>query len=191
MDQQINNNIIPPIIKENNTLAKTIIYSLSVVVFMVVVLMGKFKPLVGVDFPFNRFIFAHIIGALNSLVSVLLIIGLIQVKNKNFIGHKRTMLAAIICSATFLVFYIIHHISNADTFMPITGIVLYVYRTILITHIILAAIILPFILFSAYYSLSGQFPAHKKISKITWPIWLYVSVSGVVVYLFISPYYGS
>jgi putative membrane protein len=88
------------------------------------------------------------------------------------------------------VFYIIHHISNGDTAYVGNGSTKYIYNTLLISHIALASVILPFILFSAYQSLSGQFQKHKKISKITWPLWLYVSVSGVIVFLFINPYYS-
>jgi putative membrane protein len=126
----------------------------------------------------------------NTIVSVLLVVGLMQVKNKNLSGHKNTMLTAIILSSLFLVFYIIHHISNGDTAYDGNGSTKYIYYTLLISHIALASVILPFILFSAYQSLSGQFEKHKKISKITWPLWLYVSVSGVIVFLFINPYYS-
>jgi putative membrane protein len=79
---------------------------------------------------------------------------------------------------------------TGDTHFGGIGMIRNVYFFILITHIFLAAIILPFILFTAYRGLVAEFPAHRKIAKITWPIWLYVSVTGVVVYLMISPYYG-
>jgi putative membrane protein len=183
-------NSLQPVIKQNDKLAKGLIYAVSAVVLLVVVAMGKFKPLIGVEFPFDRFIFARINGVINTIVSVLLVVGLMQVKNKNFSGHKNTMLTAIILSSLFLVFYIIHHISNGDTAYDGNGSTKYIYYTLLISHIALASVILPFILFSAYQSLSGQFQKHKKISKITWPLWLYVSVSGVIVFLFINPYYS-
>lgn len=180
---------LKPSIKQNNTAANIVIITLSVVVFSIVVLMGKFKPLITTQFPFDRYLFAHIIAILNTLVSVLLVVGLLQAKNKNFVGHKRSMLAAIISSALFLVFYILHHISNPDTSFGGIGPVKIVYNSLLISHIILAATMLPFILFTAYRALSGQYAKHVKMAKYTWPLWLYISVSGVIVYLFISPYY--
>lgn len=181
--------MMQPTLKENNSLAGKIIISLSIVVFAVVVLMGKYKLLIDVKYPFNRYLFAHIIGAINSIVAVLLFVGLLQAKNKNFAAHKRTMIAAIALSALFLVFYILHHLSNPDTPFGGVGPVKIVYYVILVSHIILAATMLPFILFTAYRALSGQYEKHKAMSRYTWPLWLYVSVSGVIVYLFISPYY--
>jgi putative membrane protein len=177
--------------KRNDQLANGIIITLSVVIFAVVVLMGKYKLLIDVEYPFNRYLFAHIIGILNTIVSILLFIGLLQAKNKKFNQHKRTMLSAIGVSVLFLVFYILHHLSNPDTVYGGIGPVKLIYYFLLITHIILAASILPFILVTAYRALSGQNERHVKIAKITWPLWLYVSVSGVLVYLFISPYYPS
>jgi putative membrane protein len=186
-----NNNKYPkPMLKQNDTLAKKIIGLVSVVIFLVVVGMGKYKPLLEVEFPFNRYLFAHIIGVLNSIVSILLVIALVQIKNKNVEGHKKTMLAAIITSVLFLVFYILHHISNADTAFGGVGFIRYIYYPLLISHIILAATILPFILFTAYQGLTNQFAKHKKLAKITWPLWLFVSASGVIVYLMIKPYYS-
>jgi putative membrane protein len=177
------------LLPQKDKLAKQIIFTVSAVVLLVVVGMGKFKPLIGVDYPFDRFIFAKINGVINSIVSVLLVVGLMQVKSKNYAAHKKSMLAAIILSSLFLVFYIIHHISNGDTYFGGNGNLKYIYYFLLITHIALASVILPFILLSAYYSLSGQFAKHKKLSRITWPMWLYVSVTGVIVFLFINPYY--
>ncbi len=178
-----------PLIKQNDKLANIVIITLSVVVFAVVVLMGKYKPLLNVTFGFDRYIFAKIIALLNTTVAVLLLAGLVQVKNKNFQGHKKMMLGAIALSALFLIFYIIHHISNPDTAFGGIGPIKYIYYFLLITHIILAATILPFILLTAYRALYGGYEKHKKMAKYTWPLWFYVSVSGVIVYLFISPYY--
>jgi putative membrane protein len=184
-----NKTSLQAILTPNDKLAKGIIISVSAVVLLVVIGMGKYKPLVGVEFGFDRFIFAKINGVINTIVSILLFVGLLQVKNKNYTGHKRSMLSAIILSSLFLVFYIIHHISNGDTVFGGNGNLRYIYYFILISHIALASVILPFILFSAYQSLSGQYEKHKKLSRITWPLWLYVSVTGVIVFLFIYPYY--
>jgi putative membrane protein len=180
---------LSPVLKQDNKKAKLLIFTVSIVVFLVVIAMGKFKPLIDVEFPFDRFIFAKMNGVINTIVSVLLVIALMQVKNKNSIGHKKSMLVAIALSSLFLVFYIIHHISNADTSFGGIGSIKYIYYFLLISHIFLASAILPFILYSAYYALSGQYESHKKVSKYTWPLWLYVSVTGVIVFLFIQPYY--
>jgi putative membrane protein len=177
-------------IKPNDKLAKGVILTLSIVVFLVVVSLGKFKPLLQVDFSFDRYIFAKLIAILNTLVSVCLICGMAAIKQHNFLMHKRIMLLAIILSALFLVFYIVHHMANPDTHFGGTGWVRPVYYIILISHIVLAACILPFILYTAYRGLTGQFYQHKKLARYTWPLWLYVSLTGVIVYLMISPYYA-
>jgi putative membrane protein len=178
------------VIQKNDKLAKGVIATLSVVVFLVVVSLGKFKPLIDVEFSFDRYIFARIIAVINSIVSVLLVVGIVQIKNKKAVAHKRTMLAAISLSALFLVFYIVHHMANPDAHFGGQGLIKYVYYTILISHIILAACILPFILFTAYRALTGEYAAHKKIARITFPLWLYVSVTGVIVYFMIKDYYS-
>ena len=100
------------------------------------------------------------------------------------------MITAITLSVLFLVSYICHHLFAGDTKFGGVGPVRYLYFFILMTHIFLAAIILPFILFTAYRAMISEFPRHKKIARITWPVWLYVSVTGVLVYLMISPYYS-
>lgn len=92
-------------------------------------------------------------------------------------------------SALFLVSYILHHLLTVNTHFGGEGAIRYFYFPLLITHIFLAAVILPFILLTTYRALTGDFAKHQKIAKITFPIWLFVSVSGVVVYLLISPYY--
>jgi putative membrane protein len=99
------------------------------------------------------------------------------------------MMSAMILSVLFLVSYIAHHLLSGNTTFGGTGVIRHVYFFILITHIFLAAVILPFILFTAYRGLTAEYPAHRKLARITWPIWFYVSVTGVVVYLMISPYY--
>lgn len=99
------------------------------------------------------------------------------------------MLTTMGLSLLFLISYICHHLFAGETSFGGEGTIRYVYYFILITHIILAAIILPFILFTAYRALIGENERHRKLAKITWPIWFYVAVTGPVVYLLISPYY--
>ncbi|HEY8387918.1 MAG TPA: DUF420 domain-containing protein [Parasegetibacter sp.] len=128
---------------------------------------------------------------INSTVSVLLIAALIAVKSRKFITHRNLMLTAMVLSCLFLISYICHHLFTGDTKFGGEGSIRYVYFFILGTHIVLAAFILPFILFTVYRGLIAEWPLHKKYARITFPIWLYVSVTGVVIYLMISPYYLS
>lgn len=179
--------MLTPAIKKNDKQARLLILTVSVVVFAAVALLSKFK--LQLDLGFNVHIFAAISAMLNTTVSILLIVAFIAVKNKNYELHKRLMLVAIVLSSLFLVSYISHHLLAGETKYGGTGTLRYVYYFILATHIPLAAIILPFILFTAYRSLTGEYAAHKKIARYTWPLWLYVSITGVLVYLLISPYY--
>jgi putative membrane protein len=134
-------------------------------------------------------VFAKINAVINTLVSVLLLAGLFTAKAKRWAMHRSVMLAAILCSVLFLVSYILHHLFAGDTPFGGTGAVKVIYYVILVTHILLAGGSLPFILTTAYRALSAQYPAHRNLAKRVWPIWFYVSVTGVVVYLMISPYY--
>jgi putative membrane protein len=110
-------------------------------------------------------------------------------KQKKYEAHKKIMMLAIILSVLFLLSYIAHHLFTAETKFGGEGTIKTIYYIILFTHIPLAGIILPFILFTAYRALIGEYDQHKKLTRITWPIWFYVAVTGVIVYLMISPYY--
>jgi putative membrane protein len=181
--------MIAPILKKNDSVAYGVIATLSVVVFAVVVALGKFK-LVGTDIGFPPHYFATANAVINSMVTLLLVIGLYFVKQKNYIAHKNTMMFAMVLSSLFLVSYIMHHLLTYDTHFGGEGFIKYIYYFILLTHIPLAAIVLPFILLSTYRGLTSDFAKHKKIVRYTFPIWLYVSITGVLVYIFISPYYS-
>lgn len=178
---------LAPVLAKNDKTARWLIGIVSFVVFAAVVVLSRVK--LEVDLGFDVHLFATFNAVVNTLVSVLLMGGLWMVKQRRFELHKRIMLAAIVLSALFLVSYICHHLFAGDTKFGGVGNIRTVYFIILITHIFLAAIILPFILFTAYRALTGEYGKHRKIAKITWPIWLYVSVTGVIVYLMISPYY--
>lgn len=194
--------MLPPSIKKNDKKAKLLIFTVSFVVFAAVVALGKIK--LNVNPGFDVHIFAKVNAIINSIVAVLLLAGLIAVKQKKYQLHKKIMLSAILLSVLFLISYIAHHLLagdakfgdiNHDGILSIdekvlAGKIRLVYYFILLTHIPLAAIILPFILFTAYRALTGEFDKHKKLVRITWPVWFYVAVSGVVVYLMISPYYN-
>jgi putative membrane protein len=189
--------------KKNDRKANLLIYIFSAVVFTAVVVLGRVK--LNINAGFDVHIFAKANAVINSCVAVLLIIALIAVKNKKFSLHKNLMLAAMFLSILFLVSYICHHLLSGETRFGDTdhdGIISetekaavgssrMIYYIILGTHIPLAGLILPFVLFSAYRALTGEFARHKKLVRITWPVWFYVAVTGVIVYLMISPYYGS
>ena len=187
---------------KNDKKARTLILLFSFVVFAIIVLLGRFK--LNVQLPFNVHIFAQINAFVNSLIAVLLVAALIAVKKQQYSTHKVIMLFALALSVIFLVSYIAHHLlagearfgdANHDGQLSndeiaAVGSIRYVYLVILGTHITLAAIILPFILFTAYRALIGEYPQHKKLARYTWPLWLYVAVTGPVVYFMISPYYS-
>ncbi len=187
--------------KKNDKKAKTLIFVFSAVVFSAVVILSRVK--LNVDPGFDVHVFAKANAIINSCVALLLVVALVAVKKKKFSLHKNLMLGAMFLSILFLISYICHHLLAGDTrFGDVNhdGIVddlekaavgssRMIYFIILITHIPLAGIILPFILFSAYRALTGEFDKHKKLVRITWPVWFYVAVTGVVVYIMISPYY--
>ena len=132
----------------------------------------------------------HVIGGLNTLTSICLILALIAVKKKNIMLHKRMTSAAFILGAIFLVCYVIYHASAPSTPYGGEGALRYVYFFLLISHIALSIGVVPMVLLAFFYALNGMIDKHKKIVKYTFPIWLYVSVTGVTVYLMISPYYA-
>lgn len=180
--------MLPASIQKNDKRASLLIIIFSVIVFVAVVFLSRIK--VDVSLPFNVHVFAKINAILNSAVSFLLLVGLMSVKRGRYQLHRKVMMSAMVLSLLFLVSYICHHLFSESTSYGGEGTIRYVYYFILITHILLAAIILPFILYTSYRALVAEWPAHRKLAKITWPIWFYVSVTGVVVYLMISPYYN-
>ena len=172
---------------KNDKKAYWLIGIFSIVVFAAVVVLGRVKWQAGIDF--DAHIFAKINAVINSIVAVLLITALAAVKRGNYLLHKKLMIGALILSVIFLVFYIAHHLLTGETEFGGRGAIRIIYFTILITHIFLAAIILPLILFTAYRALTAEWSTHKKLAKFTWPLWLYVAISGPVIYFLISPYY--
>lgn len=139
----------------------------------------------------------------NSLTSLCLLIAFYFIKVKNIKWHKRFMISAFILSTLFLISYILYHFQSqptrfgdvdhngvVDAFEKAdVGIWRLIYFLILVTHVVLAAVILPFILLTFFYSLSNQIEKHRKIVRFTFPVWLFVAISGVVVYYMIRPYY--
>jgi putative membrane protein len=190
-----------PALQRNDKKARTLILIFSAIIFLAVMALSRVKLNVNLGFDVHLFAFAN--SVINSIVSVLLIIALIAVKAKQYLLHKKIMLVAMVLSVLFLVSYICHHLFagearfgdvNHDGLVTneekaAVGNMRMLYYILLGTHIPLAGIILPFILFTAYRGLIAEWPQHKKLARITWPVWLYVAVTGVVVYWMIKPYY--
>ncbi len=193
--------MLQPSLQKNDRKAKLFIYTVSAIVFTAVVVLSRVK--LTVDLGFDVHLFAMTNAIINTAVAVILVLALLAVKQKKFALHKNLMLFAIILSVFFLLSYICHHLFAGETkFGDLNGDgvlkpdevleagnMRIVYYFVLFTHIPLAGIILPFILFTAYRALIGEFEQHKKLTRITWPIWFYVAVTGVIVYIMISPYY--
>jgi putative membrane protein len=187
--------------QKNDRRARVLIFLFSIIVFTAIVLLSRVKW--NVNLGFDVHLFAKANAIINSFVALLLLSGLIAVKSKRYLLHKRIMLTAMALSILFLVSYICHHLFagearfgdiNHDGLLSETekanaGSLHIIYYFILGTHIPLAGIVLPFILFTAYRALIGEFDKHKRLVRITWPIWFYVAVTGVIVYWMISPYY--
>lgn len=131
-----------------------------------------------------------IYATINGCTAILLVAAVVSIKNGKRQLHENLMKAAIGCSVLFLGMYVAYHMTSDSTRFGGEGIIKYVYYFILITHILLSVIIIPLVLISYVRALSQRFDAHRKIAKITFPIWLYVAVTGVIVYLMISPYYA-
>lgn len=131
----------------------------------------------------------HVIGVINTLTALFLIAGFYFVKNNNISAHRKAMTGAFLLGAVFLVCYILYHISNQSTPFGGEGVVRPIYYFLLISHITLSIVVVWFVLRAVYFGYTNQIIQHRKAVKWAFPIWLYVSISGVVVYLMISPYY--
>lgn len=179
--------MLQPSLAKNDKKARLLIYTVSAVVFAAVLVLSRVK--LELDLGFDVHLFALVNAVINSVVTVLLVAGLVTAKQKDHRSHRQIMLFAIALSVLFLVSYICHHLLAGETKFGGEGISKTIYYIILFTHIPLAGIVLPFILFTAYRALIGEYDTHKKLVRITWPVWFYVAVTGVLVYLMISPYY--
>jgi putative membrane protein len=177
---------------ENNTLEQKynkwiVLLSIAIPVAVAVLFKVKLK-----DFGFNvtpLSFLPPIYATVNGITAILLITAVLAIKNGNRKRHELLMKFAIGCSISFLVMYVAYHMTADSTKYGGEGILKYVYFFILITHIFLSIAVIPLVLITYVRALSNKFDKHKKIAKITFPIWLYVAVTGVIVYLMISPYY--
>ena len=179
--------MLPQVWERNDRKAHRVIWIFSAIVFIAITVLSRVK--LDVDLGFDMHLFARINAILNSCVAILLIVALIAVKTKKYETHKRIMLFAMLLSVLFLVSYICHHLFTGETVYGGQGTSRSIYYFVLFTHIPLAGLILPFILFTAYRGLTANWSGHRKLARITWPIWLYVAITGVIVYWMISPYY--
>lgn len=127
-------------------------------------------------------------ATLNGTSAVFLVLAYRAIRRRDVVTHSRRVLVSVAASALFLVTYIAYHAVHGDTHFAGQGLVRPVYFFVLISHICLSAVALPLVFLSLFFSLSGRFPRHKSIAKITFPIWLYVSVTGVVVYLMLRAF---
>ena len=186
---------------KNDRKARIIILTFSVIIFIAVTALERVT--LDVELGFDVHIFALLNAVINSIVAVLLVAGLLAAKRGAYITHRNIMLTAIVLSVIFLVSYVLHHLFAGSTYYgdldrdsvvselekAEAGSMRYVYFILLGTHILLAGVSLPYILFTAYRALIGENARHRKIARITWPMWFYVAVSGPLVYYMISQYY--
>jgi putative membrane protein len=176
--------------KKQDSLFVPLIIALSVIVPIAVALLMLFPDVFHIEsttIDFSSLPFFHAI--LNGSTAVLLFTGFILIKNKKANFHKAAMLSAFVLSAVFLVSYVISKLTNNPVPFGGEGMIRYVYFFILISHILLSVLVLPLAMFSIYRGITGEFEKHKSIVKYTFPIWMYVAITGVLVYVFMSPYY--
>ena len=165
---------------------KGLIIALSIMIPLAVAVLFRMPKIQGYDLTFLPPVYASI----NGLTAIFLIIAVIAIRNGNRLLHGRLMKTCIALSAAFLVMYIAYHITTPHTIYGGTGALKYFYYFILITHILLSISVVPFVLVTFAQALSDNFVKHRRIARITFPLWLYVAVTGVIVYLMISPYYS-
>tara|TARA_B100001063_G_scaffold56562_1_gene50570 strand:+ start:343 stop:882 length:540 start_codon:yes stop_codon:yes gene_type:complete len=164
---------------------KTLIIIVSIVIPLVVLVLFNVRI---TSLPALTFL-PPIYASINGLTALLLITALYSIKNKKVKQHEILMKTSILLSLIFLVMYILYHMTSDPTPYGGEGLIRYVYLFILITHITLSVFIVPMVLITYVRAISKMFDKHKKIARITFPIWLYIAVTGVIVYLMISPYY--
>ena len=187
--------------KEKNLTIPIMIVSIAIPLAVAFLILG---PATKINFGFNTGNLPLFHAILNSSTAILLLASLYFIKNKRINAHKTANLIAVVLSSIFLISYVIYHSSNpsvkygdmnhdgilaADEKIR-AGRLRYVYYFILSSHIILSGIIIPFVLFTLQRAFQNRFADHKKLARITWPIWFYVAVTGVIVYVMISPFYA-
>ena len=162
-----------------------LIIAVSIIVPLVVAVLFGVK-IDGYDFTFLPPIYASV----NALTAVLLILAVIAIKAKNRRVHEMLIKTCILLSLAFLAMYVTYHMTSESTAFGGTGAIRYIYFFILISHILLSIGIIPLVLFTYVRAATGQFERHKKLARYAFPAWLYVAVTGVIIYFMISPYYA-
>ena len=162
------------------------IIALSVLIPLAVALLFGMPKVQGYDTSFLPPIYATI----NGITAILLVVAVVAVRNKRQLLHERLMKTCIALSAAFLAMYLVYHTTSESTSFGGEGAIRYVYFFVLITHILLSVAVIPMVLFTFVRALTGDFKRHRALARYTFPVWLYVAVSGVIVYLMISPYYA-
>lgn len=167
-----------------NKKLRNVILTVSVLIPGAVAILFSIK-IEGVDFSFLPPIYA----SLNGLTAIGLVLAIIAIKQKNRVLHQRAIQVCLVFSILFLLLYVLYHMTSQSTHYGGTGALKGVYYFILISHIILSLAVIPLVLFSYLFAWMGDFKRHKKWTKFAFPIWLYVAISGVIVYFMIAPYY--
>jgi putative membrane protein len=173
----------------NDKLFYRIAIGLSVIVFLLVIALNKRVLNPPAEFPSFIYNFPMFNALINGTCSILLIASFRAIKQKKIALHKKLNITTFILSALFLMLYVTYHFFVPETKHGGEGLVKTIYLIILLFHIVLAAAVLPLILISFYYALNNKVEKHKRIVRFTFPVWLFVTISGVIVYLMISPYY--
>lgn len=175
-------------LKSSDKIAVPVIIGLSIAVPLVVLVLMLLPERYNI-FGADSITFPLFHAVLNFATAVLLIIGYYFMQAENYLMHRNTMITAFGLSVIFLVSYVLSKISNEPVPYGGEGLLRYIYFFILISHIVLSGIIVPLVLFTMYRGLSGEYTKHAKVARWTFPIWLYVAVTGVLVFLFMMPYY--
>jgi len=160
----------------------------SVAIPLVIFLLFYLKP-PDVHVGFDLKILPALNASLNFSTAILLLVGHYFIKRDHVHSHRLCMITAFILSSCFLISYVVYHSLSPETHFGGEGMIRYFYFTILISHILLAAVIVPLVLITLTHALRGRFHHHKKIARWTYPLWLYVAITGVIVYLMLRPYY--
>lgn len=171
--------------QNKDALALRIIYALSGIVLLFLVWFIYGKQSAESNASFIAYL-PHVNAFLNSVTTVLLVTGYIFIKKKNESAHIKAMVSAVVFSALFLISYLTYHHFQGDTKFIAQGLIRPIYFFILISHIVLSAVMLPMIFTTLFHAAKGNREKHKKIAKITFPIWLYVSVTGVLIFIFLQ-----
>ena len=172
----------------NTTLAKKLnkfAYVISILVLFLVLMMRRIKIATDIDFGF----LPAFHSSLNALTAVLLVIALVFVKQKRINAHRNVMFAALISSTLFLLSYVVYHFTTPETLYCGVGNIRILYFILLISHVLLAAVIFPFILFTLIRGYTMQVEKHKKMARWVFPIWLYVAITGPILFLMLRPCY--